>query len=621
MILVPRLKTSLATLLIGLVLAATGTATVKAFTDAAPARSREAAGALERHARYLASEALMGRGVDTAGIKLARDYIAAEFANYGLRPGGDAGSFLQAFEVAVGVRVEEPSRFRLGDGSPLALNRDWTPLGLSLSGKAAGEIVFAGYGISAKEHGYDDYAGLDVRGKIVLVLRYEPPPQSATSPFKQYPEYSIHSALRTKAAHARENGAAGMILVDLNRSADAQELISTRASLWRGSKSLIAAQVGRGAIEKSLARRGIFLAELKSKIDRSGSPASIPLGVAGEIEVTLREARERAENVVGILPAAEGGSGGENIVIGAHYDHLGRGHFGAFDGRNAGSLHPGADDNASGAAVLLDVARRFAQSPSRPARALVFVAFSAEELGLHGSRHFVRQFSAIAATTAMINLDMVGRLRNDRITVFGSRSAAGLSPVVSAAAAKAGLELNESDDVGRSDHLSFYNRRIPVLHFFTGIHPEYHRPTDTADKLNYSGMAKVSDMVSTTAHTLAQRKDDLQFVSLPSRPPGERQESVSFTAYLGSIPEYATEAPGVQLAGVVAGSPAALAGLQPGDVIVRFAEAEVRTLEDLTAALSGKKPGDRVEIVVVRHGSELRLHATLQARGANPGRG
>jgi hypothetical protein len=213
-----RLKRLLATVAIGLALSATGAVFVETYTGAAPAQSRDGAAALERHVTYLASEELAGRAVDSRGIGLARDYIAAEFAKHGLIPGGDAGGFLQSFEVAVGVRVEQPSRLRFANRPPLALDHEWTPLGLSMSGKAAGEIVFAGYGISAKEHGYDDYAGIDVKGKIALVLRYEPPPQSEPSPFKNYPEYSAYSALRTKANTAREHGAAGMILVDLHRS-------------------------------------------------------------------------------------------------------------------------------------------------------------------------------------------------------------------------------------------------------------------------------------------------------------------------------------------------------------------------------------------------------------------
>ena len=616
----PRIKTFLATLLIGLALGATATVAFTAWTAGPPAQAQSATAELERHARYLASERLTGRGVDTPGIKLARDYLAKEFAEHGLKPGGDDGSYFQSFDVAVGVTVKEPSTFAFVGEDPLKRDGQWVPLGLSASTKVEADIVFAGYGITAKDYGYDDYAGMDVKGKIVLVLRYEPPPKDDHSPFKKYPEYSVHSALRTKANNARDHGAVGMILVDMNRSTDSNELLSTSSSLWRGSRSLAAAQAKREVIENRLAASGVSLSALKQQIDRSEKPGSMPLpGLRVALQVTLEEARERAENVVAVLPGRDS-STRENIVIGAHYDHLGFGHFGARDSAAAGSIHFGADDNASGTAVLLDLARRFAQLPVKPARSIVFVAFSAEELGLHGSRHFVDRPGAVAATKAMINLDMVGRMQADRLTVFGTRSGDTLSRIVTTAAAQIGLNVTESDDVGRSDHLSFYNKKIPVLHFFTGTHQDYHRATDTPEKLNYEGMGKVSDLVMASALQIDVAREPVNFVSLPSRPPREADEQ-SLSAYLGSIPEYGVNAEGVQLAGVMDGSPAALAGLRPGDIIIRLASRNIAGIEDLTAALGTQKPGDEVEIVALRAGSPVIFKAILRARIGNLGRG
>jgi aminopeptidase YwaD len=617
-----RIKNLLATVLIGLTLGATATAALTAWTAGPPAQARSAIAEIEKHAKYLASEQLTGRGVDTPGIKLARDYIAAEFARYGLKPGGEHGSYFQAFDVAVGVTVKEPSGFRLASEAPLALSKQWVPLGLSASNKVEAELVFAGYGITIKDYGYDDYAGVDVKGKIVVVLRYEPPPKNASSPFKQYPEYSLHSALRTKANNARDHGAIGMILVDMNRPRDNQELLSTSSSLWRGGRSLVAAQVKRQVIEDRLAVLGISLSALKKKIDGAEKPASMPLtGLSAALQVTLEEVRERAENVVAVLPGSDASLREENIVIGAHYDHLGFGHFGARDTKAAGTIHFGADDNASGTAVLLELARRFAQLPVKPARSVVFVAFSAEELGLHGSRHFVDQARSITATKVMINLDMVGRLRDDRLTVFGTRSGQNFSHIVVSIAGRLGLNVSESDDVGRSDHLSFYNRKIPVLHFFTGTHKDYHRASDTWDKLNYEGMAKVSELVMASALHIAATREPIDFVSLPSRPPrGGRADERSLNTYLGSIPEYGVNAEGVQLAGVMEGSPAAVAGLRPGDVIIRLARRNIQSIEDLTAALGAQKPGDEVEIIALRAGSRVAFKAILRARGSNLGR-
>lgn len=573
---------------------------------------------LLRHVKFLSAAELTGRGVDTPGIKLARDYIAAEFAKSGLKPGGDNGSFLQGFDVAVGVSVTEPSSLALGSNRPLELNTQWIPLGLSTSDKVQAPMVFAGYGITAKEYGYDDYAGTDVKGKIVLVLRYEPPPKSDASPFRKFPNYSSHAALRSKANNARAHGAVGMILVDLNNSGDEKtELLSTRSSLWRGGNSLVAAQIKRQVVEEWLGARGVSLRALKEEIDANEKPASksISDGIVS-LQVSLREDRQRAENIVGILPGADAALAQENIVIGAHYDHLGEGHFGTRGPGTEGQIHPGADDNASGTAVLLDLARRMRRLPTQPARTVVFVAFSAEELGLYGSRAFADRSPLTKATKAMLNLDMVGRLQENRLTVFGTRSSTDFSGLVSANAAQLGLTIRESDDVGRSDHMSFYRKKIPVLHFFTGVHDDYHRPTDTWEKLNIDGMAKVSDLVLLTALHLANAQQPIGFVSLPSRPPeGGIAGGQEIRAYLGTIPEYGIATEGVRLAGVSSGSPAARAGLREGDVIIRLAEKKIQNIEDLTDALSARKAGDEVEVVVLRSGKPLTLKATLSSRG------
>jgi hypothetical protein len=222
----------------------------------------------------------------------------------------------------------------------------------------------------------------------------------------------------------------------------------------------------------------------------------------------------------------------------------------------------------------------------------------------------------LASAKVMLNLDMVGRLRDRRLTVFGTRSAKELSAIVKNFAREHGLEINESDGVGRSDHMSFYNKKIPVLHFFTGSHPDYHGPGDTWEKLNIEGMAKISDLVAATVRHIATTTEPLSFVSLPSRQPGgQQQERSGYGTYLGSIPDFGGSEEGVRLAGVSDGSPAALAGLREGDVIVKFGGAKIQTLEDLTEQLRNRKPGDEVEIVIRRGDQSLPLKAVLRARG------
>ena len=572
---------------------------------------------LTAHAKFLAAPERSGRGVGTPGIAAARDYIAAEFAKYGLVPGGDNNSYLQSFEVAVGVKVKAPSSLTLEQGPALKLNEDWLPLGLSSSGWVEGEAAFAGYGITAKDYGYDDYAGIDVKGKIVVVLRYEPPPKNDQSPFRKSPDFSTHAALRTKANNARDHGAIGMIVVDLtNRGEAKSELMPLRSSLWRSSNSLVAVQIKRQIAENWLAARGVSLNDLKDRIDREEKPVSMLLtGSKLSIQVTLEEERERAENVVAILPGREPTDRKEYLVIGAHYDHLGLGYYGARDQSAAGMIHHGADDNASGTSVLLQVARRVSQIEPKPARSIVFVAFSAEELGLHGSRHFVSSWPHLDSIKSMVNLDMVGRLRQERVTIFGVRSAPPFEDIITRGAKQLGLLTYLPDGVGPSDHVSFYNKQIPVLHFFTGSHPDYHRPGDTWDKLNYQGMAQVGDLVLSSALAIAALPEMPKFVSLPSRPPvSETGDRRATGVYLGIIPEYNRTVEGVLLAGVAPGSPAAAAGLREGDVIVQLADKKIDNIEDLTDALGTQKPAAQVTIVVKRGDGTNAFKTTLGSR-------
>jgi hypothetical protein len=371
-------------------------------------------------------------------------------------------------------------------------------------------------------------------------------------------------------------------------------------------------------LDQRLQARGVSLFELKEKIDRGGNPASMPLSTLKvSMSVTLERIHQRTENVVGILPGSDLHLRQEAVVIGAHYDHLGLGYFGTRDSSTEGQIHHGADDNASGTAAVLRIAERMARSSAnKPARTVVFAAFSGEELGLHGSRHYVNHPPVpLSATKAMLNLDMVGRLRENRVTVFGSRSAKELSGIVSEEARRLGLEVREADGIGRSDQMSFYNKKIPSLHFFTGSHSDYHRPSDTWERINFAGMHKVSDLVLATARRLANVREPLDFVSLPPRPSSTPSaETRAYGAYLGSIPDMDDNQHGVRLAGVSEGSPAALAGLREGDVIVEFGGKKVQNLEDLASVLGDKKPGDEVEILVLRTGKPIALKATLRAR-------
>lgn len=471
--------------------------------------------------RYLASDGLMGRGVDTPGIDLARDYIAHQFKRYGLMPGGENGGFFQGLNIVTGIEVKEPSSLTLGRDTTLGLNQEWVPLGHSRSAAIEGELVFVGYGITVKDYGYDDYEGVNVKGKIVLVLRYEPPAKNDKSPFRKAPGFSRHATLRAKAANARNHGAIGMILVDLHYIREkGDELIPVRRGLWQTDAGLVAAQVKHEIVERWLKAEGVSLRDLKEKIDREERPASAPLpGLKVSLAVSLDRIAKRTDNVIGLLPGSDPKFRDEHIVVGAHYDHIGLGYIGNRDTSTEGQIHNGADDNASGVAVLLNLAERLSRRAQRPGRTIVFVAFTAEELGAYGSRRYVDHSPlAISSTVAMINFDMVGRMRDNRVTASGLDTAKEFRPWIGAAASALGIGVRPSSGVRRSDHGPFYNKNIPVLHFFTGTHEDYHRPTDKWEKLNVEGMVKISDLVQAVVERISAVEEPPSFVRLPADP-------------------------------------------------------------------------------------------------------
>ncbi len=590
------------------------------WTGEAPSRSQSNAEELLRHVRYLASDELLGRGVDTAGIDMARDYITREFQKSGLSPGGENGTYDQALDVDIGVRVKEASALRVAHGPPLPLMEEWVPLGFSRSGTIDEDIVFVGYGITAKDYDYDDYSGMDVKGKIVLVLRYEPPPKNEKSPFQKFPRYSRYAALLYKANNARDHGANGMILVDLNPRREGEpELIPLTRSLWLMDPTLIAAQARRQVVEKLLEEKGVSLRELKEKIDRDEKPASTSLpGLKASLNINLEKITKKTANVVGALPGSDPRLKKEYVVIGAHYDHLGFGHFGTDDTSTEGQIHHGADDNASGTAVLLNLAERLSRLPERLPRTIVFIAFTGEERGLYGSRYYVSHpIFPIESTRTMINLDMIGRMRNNRLPISGIDTAKEFSTWITEISQKLGIEVSQSKSTGadRSDHASFYNKNIPNLNFSTGLHDDYHRPTDTWDKLNIEGMEKIGDIALALVQKIAETKESLAFVRLPSpSPPPSPEVGKGYGAYLGIIPDFAEIEHGVRLAGVRQGSPAEAAGLKEGDIIVRLADTKVENIEDLTFALHSKNPGEKVKIFALRQGKLLTLQAVLRGR-------
>jgi hypothetical protein len=565
--------------------------------------------------RTLADPKWEGRGVGTAGLDSAARFVAAEMAARGLAPAGDDGTYFQKMEVTTGVEVGEPCAIEVR-GKRAAVGAQFMPIGFSTNGTLKAPLVFAGYGITAPGYDYDDYAGIDVRDKIVLVFTQEPGEMDSLSRFEGNVN-TPHAEVRTKAINAREHGALGLLLVNGPRYHAGEPLRKPRTEGGGYMTSgLIAAQIGEDVAAAMLTPAKLTLLDLQQAIDSHTRPHSMGLPDSVTVTVTLKRTRAGIENVVGMFP---GRDTMRTLVIGAHYDHLGYG------GENSlapdqNVPHVGADDNASGVAVMLGIAggvRARIATGWHPVHTLVFCGFTAEETGLVGSSHFVDDPPRPLPTIeAMINMDMVGRLRDDRLMVMGVGTAQefpGLVDRVNRATSSFQIK-TASDGYGPSDHSSFYKRQVPVLMLFTGAHADYHKPTDTADKINGAGLTRIATFAKALVDSLDARPRVHYQRAAADSSVGRIAGGGGYGAYLGTIPDYMQTEGGVLLSGVRAGGPAEQAGLKEGDVIVKFDGVRIDNIYDYTFALRSRKPGQAVRITVKRSGAETDLVATLGRR-------
>ncbi|MGE0708312.1 MAG: M20/M25/M40 family metallo-hydrolase [Planctomycetota bacterium] len=553
---------------------------------------------LTDHVRYLASDQLEGRDTGSKGERAAGEYISRELASYGLKPAGEDGTWFQTFQVAGGASLGDGARLSIAAGGwerDLALRGDWLPFGFSTSAKDLDvPLVFVGFGVTNAEAGYDDYAGVDVKGKAVLMLRREPNAGGRQT--------SRHAYFTTKAQNARAHGAVAMLVVNDEGHPEGGGILPFTSMEPEG---LAAAHLRREPLEKLFGLLGRDLTELEREIEANKKPASFELGRA-RLSVSVERKAELARNVIGVLPGTDPKLKDEVVVIGAHYDHLGRGdHGGSLGGRAAqGEIHNGADDNASGTAGMLELAQFFAQQPRR--RTLLFMGFSGEERGLLGSRHFVKHPTiALEKIVAMVNLDMVGRLGQGALEVGGVGTAEAFPKLVQAALDAEGIkgELTPSG-FGPSDHASFCQARVPVLFLFTGMHDDYHRPSDDAERLDAKGEAKVVRAAQRCVTAIADAD---------ARPPFVEVKERSFRrARLGIQPAREETDAGVKVEAAMDGGPAAKGGVQAGDVILSIDGEQTKGLRGLVGQLGKKKPGDKVELVVQRGAEQKKLSVTLE---------
>lgn len=586
-----------------------------AMRSAPPPASEAAFDAVRARAEvdWLADPARTGRGVGTPGGPAAEAWVAERLAEAGLRP-AFSGGYLQRFEAPFRATLGPRNALALAGGTPRAPGDGWLPLGLSEDGEVEAELVWAGHGITAPELGYDDYAGLDVRGKLVVVAEDVPREADPRSPFRD-PRGSRHGEWRTKAIVAREHGAAGLVGVrDVWAHAGGDELPP-----WRGQVSARAGLVAARVTAAALLAAGVDVRALAVPGEADGRPHSRPLGVRARLAVEVRHERAPTANVAAVLPGRDPAVAGECVVVGAHHDHLGLGGDASLAPEQVGTVHPGADDDASGVAVVLAAARAAAQAgPAR--RTLVFVAFGAEELGVLGSSLFVKEpppGCAVDRMQLMVNLDMVGRLRGGRLYVEGAGSGRGLRELVAGATGRAPplpLRLAFGDEIGAGDQTSFHARGVPVVFLFTGPHADYHRPTDTPDKVDPAGLVEVARLAWRIARDAADRDGRLELArtAAPASPGGRDH---GYGAYLGAVPDFAErKEPGVLLSGVRPGSPAEQAGLAAGDVLLRVGATRLVGLADLAHALRSHRPGEEVELEWERAGRRVTATARLGER-------
>ncbi len=563
---------------------------------------------LQQHVSYLASDALDGRRTGTAGANDAARYIAGEFARLGLKPAASGpatrrGSqvmarYLQQFPYVSGVELGKGNQFAVGP-TPLTLSEEWTPLSFSTNGNVAGSLVFVGFGIKAAELNYDDYAGLPVSGNIAVAMSGTPDGDNPHGRFVRYVD------VQWKAIAARDAGAKALVVIAAAPNFKEERLARLQYDNLVGNVGLPIAVISQQALAKLSPE--LSFSELQrlasAKQQSTVKPMNGPFTVA--TDVVRKEVP--AYNVIGVLEGSDPVAKKEVIVIGAHYDHLGRGGSGSLAQRS-GEIHHGADDNASGTAGMIELARLFTSQRPRPKRTIVFVGFGGEEEGLLGSNYYVNHpFMALTNTIAMINMDMIGRMKDRKLVIGGVGTAKEWRDIIAKGTAGSSrsfsLTLNE-DGYGPSDHSSFYGKQVPVLFFWTGTHNDYHKPSDTFEKINYAEEARILDLVAYIVREVDGTEKRLTYTTAKTE---ATPRTGGFRVYLGTIPNYAESNDGLLIDGVRDDSPAAKAGLKAGDRIVKIGTRDIKNVYEYTDALGEMKAGEEYVVEVMRGTDRLTL--------------
>ncbi len=569
-------------------------------------------GELQEHITYLSSEKLAGRLPGTNGDKLAQDYIIENFKSYGLLPAGDNGSYIQSFEMITSVTIGKNNSFTelSPDDRSFTLGVDYTPLGFSTDGNSEATLVFAGYGISAPESNYDDYEGIDVKGKIAVIMRYTPfwnDPHNES--LRNYAPFIVKTIV------AKEKGAAGIIFITGPQDNETDDLAGLSFNNGYPDAGIPIINITRNTFDELFSSTSKNIAGIQEEINSSGSPASFETNIKVRIETDVDPQTITTGNVVGMLEGNDPSVSHEAIVIGAHYDHLGYGEYGSLYSGTDKVIHHGADDNASGTAGVIELAQKLASVKETLKRDIIFILFSGEEAGLLGSNFYTKSDEFENANiVAMLNMDMIGRLQDNKLVIYGIGSSPMWETTIKNLNNTYNFDITYTQGgFGRSDHSSFYSNNIPAVHFFSGTHTDYHRPSDTYDKINAPDTEKIVKLVYDVTKEIDNERTKPEFTKAEEEGNDNRTMG-NIRIYVGTIPDYAYDGKGMKISGVKEGGPAEKGGMQAGDIIIKFGEKSVENIYDFMYAMQSYKPDDVVDFVVLRDGKEVNLKLTMEKR-------
>ena len=591
------------------IIAGVALSTAATFSQS-PATSRT-----RTYVETLASERFAGREAGSAGERLAGDYLAAQLTRLGAKPLPGRDSLFLPFDFTAGSR-DGGSRIMVGS-STFNAPQDILSLSFSDDTEVNGSAVFAGYGIVVPESqnfGYDSYATLDVKDRVVVVLRYFP--EDADQQTRAI--LARYSDLRYKAMAARQRGAKALLVVTGPRSPNAGQTVPISFDTALSGSGIAAASI-TGRVADALFAGSKPLKEVQQQFD-SGNPhvAGFPLpNITVALKTSLVREKQTGRNVVGYLPATGASPTAAKpwVAIGAHYDHLGLGRNGnSLAGKDdAGKPHLGADDNASGSAAVMAIAEAVAKQPTRR-RNLLVAFWSAEEMGLVGSSAFITAPPLpLNQIAAYLNFDMVGRMRDNKLAVQATGTSPGWATLLERANVAAGFDLTlQPDPYQPTDVQTFNGASVPSLNFTTGAHADYHKPSDTADKIDYDDLDRIASLATGVVNRLMDQNDPPQFAKVE-----QSSQTVGRTGvrvFTGTVPDYTSNAKGLLLSGVIGGGPAEQAGLQKGDIIIEIAGQSITNIYDYTYALDLLKIGQAVKVVYMRGNDRRETMLTPAAR-------